>query len=64
MGCRLKADAVNINQLNSAEGFLCICHAGRDRAQPLQAAVNDKLGWFWQAPSRDFLFQGSSGMQG
>lgn len=31
MGYRLKAADLNINQLNSAAGFLCICHAVREK---------------------------------
>lgn len=69
-GCRLKAADLNINQLNSAEGFLCVCHAARkSSATPGCGEAGGGgltwvvMGWLWKAPFQDFLLQGFSAMQ-
>lgn len=58
MGCRLKADDLNINQHNSAEGFLCICHAAAERAQRLQAAGSEGINFGGYGVIIEGSFQG------
>lgn len=68
MGCRLKAADLNINQINSAEGFVILweeelspCRCREEGSRVLTCVV---MGWLWEASYQDFLVQRSSGMQG